>query len=90
MPVERTRARRHALNNVSGDRYSADCGVTPPVGKAYVVDTNYETPTPYGDTLDCNTEESTKTCPSVAGCSWKTGHNRTDVPWAGIFPNSLL
>lgn len=70
----------NAMDNISGNRYSADCGATLPVGKVYVVDTNYAEPAPYGDTLYCNTETSTKTCPSVAGCSWKTGHNRTDDP----------
>ena len=50
------------------------------MGKVYVVDTSYANPTAYGDTLYCNTETSVSSCPSVAGCSWKTGYNRTDDP----------
>ena len=68
------------IDDISGNQYSRSCGADKPVGKVYVVDTNYENPTAYGDTLYCNTEDNVSGCPSVAGCSWKTGYNRTDDP----------
>ncbi len=68
------------ISDISGNTYSKNCGADKPIGKVYVVDTNYENPTAYGDTLYVNTETSVSSCPSVAGCSWQTGYNRTDDP----------
>ncbi len=68
------------IDDITGNQYAKDCGTDKPVGKVFVVDTNYAAPTAYGDTRYCNTETGTSTCPSVAGCGWKTGYNRTDDP----------
>ncbi len=68
------------VDDISGNQYAKNCGATQPVGAVYVVDTNCAEPTAYGDTIYCNTESGTSSCPTVAGCSWKTGYNRTDDP----------
>ena len=68
------------VDDISGNAYSADCGATNPIGKVYLVDTNCENPTAYGDTIYVNTETSTSSCPYVTGCGWMTGYNRTDDP----------
>lgn len=73
----------HSLNridNISGNQYAKDCGADKPIAKVFVVDTNYAAPTAFGDTIYCNTESSIKGCPSVTGCGWQTGYNRTDDP----------
>ena len=74
---------RDSLNRydtVSNNTYSADCGADKGIGFVKYLDTNYENPTVMEGTIVFNTEKGTSGCPTVAGCAWRSAHNRTDDP----------
>ena len=74
---------RNSLNRydtVAGNTYSADCGADKGIGFVKYLDTNYENPTVMEGTIAFNTEKGTSGCPTVAGCAWRSAHNRTDDP----------
>ena len=67
-------------DDISGNYYSASCGADRGIGYVQYVDTSCEThETVVGGTY-FNTGDGTDECPTVTGCSWKTGLNRTDDP----------
>ena len=67
-------------DNISGNRYAADCGADKPMGGIWLIDTSCENPSELDGVLYINTANGTAGLPVVNGCSWKTGHNRTDDP----------
>ncbi len=74
---------RDSLNRydtISNNTYSADCGADKGIGFVKYLDTNYENPTVMEGTIVFNTEKGTSGCPTVAGCAWRSAHNRTDDP----------
>ena len=68
------------FDNISGNRYTKDCGADKPVGGIWLIDTSCENPTEIEGTTYVNTANGTAGLPSVTGCSWKVNHNRTDDP----------
>ena len=68
------------FDNIAGNFYTKGCGVTKGIGTVKYVDTNVKKPTQASGTTYINTEYSVSDCPKVAGCQWRTAHNRTDDP----------
>ena len=67
-------------DNIAGNFYKTDCGATKGIGAVKYVDTNVKKPTQASGTTYINTEFGVRDCPTVEGCQWKAGHNRTDDP----------
>ena len=67
-------------DNIAGNFYKTDCGATKGIGAVKYVDTNAKKPTQASGTTYINTEFGVRDCPTVEGCQWKAGHNRTDDP----------
>ena len=67
-------------DNIAGNFYKTDCGATKGIGAVKYVDTNVKKPTQVSGTTYINTEFGVRDCPTVEGCQWKAGHNRTDDP----------
>ena len=67
-------------DNIAGNFYKTDCGATKGIGAVKYVDTNAKKPTKVSGTTYINTEFGVRDCPTVEGCQWKAGHNRTDDP----------
>ena len=70
----------NAMDSISGNLYSIDCGAEGAIGFLKYLDTSFENPTVMEGTIVFNTENGTSECPPVSGCSWKAGLNRTDDP----------
>ena len=68
------------FDNIAGNFYTKNCGATSGIGAVKYVDTNVKKPTQASGTTYINTEYSVSDCPKVAGCQWRTAHNRTDDP----------
>lgn len=67
-------------DDISGNYYKAGCGAAKGIGFVQYVDTNSQTHETQSGAVYFNTGDSTEECPTVAGCGWKAGHNRTDDP----------
>ena len=67
-------------DNIAGNFYKTGCGATKGIGAVKYVDTNVKKPTQVSGTTYINTEFGVRDCPTVEGCQWKAGHNRTDDP----------
>lgn len=68
---------------VENNYYSKDCGAEKGIGFVKYVDTNcatHETASEANGTVYINTEIDASNCPPVAGCNWRSQHNRTDDP----------
>ena len=68
------------FDNIANNYYSKDCGAERGIGSVKYVDTNCATHETTVGEVYFNTENDTSDCPTVAGCSWRTAHNRTDDP----------
>lgn len=71
--------------NFGNNHFAADCGAAVGIGGAEFVDTNAKHETDSGTTY-FNTEYSVAGLPSVSGCDWKQGLNRTDDPFGADAP----
>ena len=67
-------------DDISGNTFTHGCGAEKGIGKVWIVDTSCAAPTAVEGVVYVNTETSVAGCPQVAGCAWKTAHNRTDDP----------
>lgn len=65
------------MDNIAGNTYS---GAERGIGYVAYLDTEYENPTAFEDTLVFNTGKGTTQCPTVQWHTWKSSHNRTDDP----------
>lgn len=67
-------------DGIANNYYSSECGASRGIGFVQYVDTNCDTHETALGAVYINTEISTENCPSVTGCGWRTGFNRTDDP----------
>lgn len=67
-------------NTIENNTYYADCGAESGIGFVWYLDTDYLNPTVSEGTVVINTGNGLAGLPSVAGCSWRENHNRTDDP----------
>lgn len=65
------------LDNIADNSYS---GAERGIGYVAYLDTSYENPTAFDDTLVFDTGKSISNCPTVQWHSWKMAMNRTDDP----------
>ncbi len=68
------------FDNIRGNFYVKNCGVTKGIGSVKYVDTNMKNVKKEEGVLYINTEKGTSDCPTVKWCDWKSAHNRTDDP----------
>ena len=68
------------IDNISNNYYAKDCGAERGIGAVKYVDTNCETHEKTVGEVYFSTEKDVNDCPTVTGCGWKTGFNRTDDP----------
>ena len=68
------------FDNIRGNLYVKNCGVTKGIGSVKYVDTNMKNVKKEEGVLYINTEKGTSDCPKVEWCDWKSAHNRTDDP----------
>ena len=68
------------MDDIANNYYSKDCGAEKGIGFVQFVDTNCETHETESGATYINSEKGTDGFPTVAGCYWKKGYNRTDDP----------
>ena len=68
------------FDDIAGNTFNDDCGSTKGIGGVEFVDTSSETHETESGATYFNTANGTNGLPSVAWCTWKKNHNRTDDP----------
>ena len=68
------------IDNISNNYYAKDCGAERGIGAVKYVDTNCETHEKTVGEVYFSTEKGVNDCPTVTGCGWQVGYNRTDDP----------
>ena len=68
------------MDDISNNYYAKDCGAAKGIGFVQYVDTNCTTHETESGAVYLNSENGTEGFPSVPGCGWKPGYNRTDDP----------
>ena len=68
------------IDAITNNYYSRDCGADKAIGFVKYIDTNCTTHETASGATYFSTEKETTACPTVEGCGWQKGYNRTDDP----------
>ena len=68
------------IDDITNNYYAKDCGADKGIGFVRYIDTNCLTHETASGATYVNTEKETTSCPTVEGCGWQKGYNRTDDP----------
>lgn len=68
------------IDAITNNYYSKDCGADKAIGFVKYIDTNCTTHETASGATYFSTEKETTACPTVEGCGWQKGYNRTDDP----------
>lgn len=71
-----------SMNKYAGisDNYYVTNSVNRAIGFVKYLDTSFENPVAFEDTIVFDTSKGTALCPTVTGCNWREDLNRTDDP----------
>ena len=67
-------------DTIEGNKFAYGCGADKAFAFVKYLDTSYANPTLMDGTIAFSTESNVNDCPSVTGCGWQVGYNRTDDP----------
>lgn len=68
------------IDVITNNYYSKDCGADKAIGFVKYIDTSCTTHETASRATYFSTEKETTACPTVEGCGWQKGYNRTDDP----------
>lgn len=68
------------IDAITNNYYSKDCGADKAIGFVKYIDTSCTTHETASGATYFSTETETTACPTVEGCGWQKGYNRTDDP----------
>lgn len=68
------------IDDITNNYYSKDCGADKAIGFVKYIDTSCTTHETASGATYFSTEKETTACPTVEGCGWQKGYNRTDDP----------
>ena len=68
------------IDAITNNYYSKDCGADKAIGFVRYIDTSCTTHETASGATYFSTEKETTACPTVEGCGWQKGYNRTDDP----------
>ncbi|MBU5479879.1 DUF4430 domain-containing protein [Blautia sp. MSJ-19] len=68
------------IDVITNNYYSKDCGADKAIGFVKYIDTSCTTHETASGATYFSTEKETTACPTVEGCGWQKGYNRTDDP----------
>ena len=68
------------IDAITNNYYSKDCGADKAIGFVKYIDTSCTTHETASGATYFSTEKETTACPTVEGCGWQKGYNRTDDP----------
>lgn len=68
------------IDAITNNYYAKDCGADKAIGFVRYIDTSCTTHETASGATYFSTEKETTACPTVEGCGWQKGYNRTDDP----------